>query len=158
MYYLLFYYFHIKVIRPLSSWALLAPGPSSPPRPPDKVLLYSFDHYSISRTALPSLIKFYLIDKSTFLYFLLKCLKHVTFKKFLRCTYSKLHYFKLFLKLSEQVWLIDTYNKCHIKTKVETKCTGRYSIYNNYWKLEIMLSKARLDNFENMWRETCFLH
>ena len=36
------------------------------------------------------------------------------------------------------------------KNKVETKCTDRYSIYNNYWKLEVMPSEARPENFENM--------
>ena len=36
------------------------------------------------------------------------------------------------------------------KNKVETKCTGRNSIYNNHWKPEIMPSEARLENFENM--------
>ena len=39
-----FYHFNIP------PWTLLAPGDSSPTRACDVVLLYSFDHYSISRT------------------------------------------------------------------------------------------------------------
>ena len=40
-------HFHMKVPPP---WTLLASGPSSLTRAPDIVLLYSFDHYSMSRT------------------------------------------------------------------------------------------------------------
>ena len=50
-------HFHMSH-RPHTPWTLLAPRPSSLSRPPDKVLLYSFDHYYMSRTTQPCQIVF----------------------------------------------------------------------------------------------------
>ena len=118
--------FHMNVIRPTPSWTLLATGASSPSRPPDRVMLYSFDRNSMSKITRP--IKFYLIEKKHIPYFLLKCLKHVTFWKILGCTYCRLHYFNLF----KTAWisLFDTCNKCDIERKYHSKYTEKISTYN----------------------------
>ena len=78
---------------------VITPSPLNPashcslitPRSPDKVMLYSFDHYSMNKTTQPYQIIF---DRQKHIpYYLLKCLKHVTFRKILGRTYCRLHYF-----------------------------------------------------------------